>query len=159
MCAASCLGTVTINAAFLREIKEANAELWILLAEIRRYCEKPMGPCRLRTVLDKLGALRDQLTRHFSLEEAYGYFRDPVEIPSHFTREAQHLHDQHQELALELGQITQRAEELWRHKRDLSVALWIGPRFLAFDERLRKHEDDENELIMDALAIHLGVAG
>ena len=35
--------TVTINAAFLQEIKEVNQELWRLLSDVRRLCRSPLS--------------------------------------------------------------------------------------------------------------------
>ncbi|MCL6481793.1 MAG: hypothetical protein K6U02_08700 [Firmicutes bacterium] len=64
-------GTVTINAAFLQEIKEVNQDLWALLAELRHRCQRPLAPGACRWLLDRLCQLRDQLALHFSLEEAY----------------------------------------------------------------------------------------
>ena len=36
-------GTVTVNAAFLQEIKEVNQELWSLLACLRHRCQRPIA--------------------------------------------------------------------------------------------------------------------
>ena len=41
-------GTVTVNAAFLQEIKEVNQELWSLLADLRHRCQRPIAPGHCR---------------------------------------------------------------------------------------------------------------
>src|SRR4051794_20392387 len=58
-------GTVTVNAAFLQEIKEVNQELWSLLADLRHRCQRPIAPSQCRLLIDKLCQLRDQLALHF----------------------------------------------------------------------------------------------
>ena len=73
--------TVTVNAAFLLEIKEDDRRLRCLLGELLSAFGAPSGrvasPSRLAELLV---AVRDQLAMHFSLEEAYGYFDDPVSV-------------------------------------------------------------------------------
>src|SRR5262245_61954266 len=88
-------GTVTVNAAFLQEIKEVNQELWSLLADLRHRCQRPIAPGHCRLLIDKLCQLRDQLALHFSLEEAYGYFEDPVEVAPQLSRQAEMLRSEH----------------------------------------------------------------
>ena len=58
-------GTVTVNAAFLQEIKEVNQELWTLLADLRHRCQRPIAPAGCRYLIDKLSQFRDQLALHF----------------------------------------------------------------------------------------------
>jgi hypothetical protein len=64
--------TLTINAAFLQEIKEDNRELRHLLDGCAALLARPdpagIDPKRLAAMLSKL---RDQLAMHFALEEAY----------------------------------------------------------------------------------------
>ena len=83
--------TVTVNAAFLQEIKEVNHELWQLLADLRHRCQRPIAPGTCRVLVDKLCELRDQLALHFALEEAYGYFEDPVDVAPQLCRQADAL--------------------------------------------------------------------
>ena len=60
MSVATLTGTVTINAAFLQEIKEVNQELWSLLSDLRHKCQRPLAPGHCRHLIDKLCLLRDQ---------------------------------------------------------------------------------------------------
>ena len=41
--------TVTVNAAFLQEIKEVNQELWQRLEDMRHRCQRPSVDCRQAT--------------------------------------------------------------------------------------------------------------
>lgn len=150
-------GTITVNAAFLQEIKEVNHELWDLLSQLRHRCQRPIAPGASRQLIDKLCQLRDQLALHFSLEEAYGYFEDPIDVAPQLSREAGKLRAEHKELFLDLCDLFERAERMFYDERLAALALWIGPEFLDFDRRLRHHEDRENELIMDAYDGDIGV--
>ncbi|MCI0360065.1 MAG: hypothetical protein L0211_16430, partial [Planctomycetaceae bacterium] len=64
MSVATLTATVTVNAAFLQEIKEVNQELWSLLSELRHRCQRPLAPAHCRLLIDKLCQLRDQLALH-----------------------------------------------------------------------------------------------
>jgi hypothetical protein len=88
MAVSTLTSTVTVNAAFLQEIKEVNHELWQLLADLRHRCQRPMAPGSCRSLVEKLCQLRDQLALHFALEEAYGYFEDPVDVAPQLCRHA-----------------------------------------------------------------------
>jgi hypothetical protein len=150
-------GTVTVNAAFLQEIKEVNQELWALLDELRHRCQRPIAPGQCRQLIDKICHLRDQLALHFSLEEAYGYFDDPLHVAPQLGRQAGHLRAEHKELYMDLCDIVDRAERMFYDGQHAELALWIGPEFLHFDRRLRHHEEAENELIQDAYSGDIGV--
>jgi hypothetical protein len=150
-------GTVTVNAAFLEEIKEVNQELWELLGELRHRCQRPVAPAQGRHLIDKMCRLRDQLALHFSLEEAYGYFDDPVDVAPQLSTQAQRLRAEHKELYTDLCDLVDRAERMYYDEQYAELALWIGPEFLAFDERLREHESLEMDLITEAYSGDIGV--
>ena len=149
--------TVTINAAFLQEIKDVNQELWMLQADLRHRFQRPVAPGHGRFLIDKLCTLRDQLALHFSLEEAYGYFEDPIDVAPQLSRAAERLRAEHQELYLDLCNLVERSERMFYDEQHAALALWLGPEFLEFDTRLRSHEDRENDLIMEAYDGDIGV--
>ena len=157
MSIATASGTVTVNAAFLQEIKEVNQELWSLLAELRHRCQRPIAPAQSRLLIDKLCLLRDQLALHFALEEGYGYFDDPVHVAPRLSRQAAQLREEHKGLYLDLCQLVDRAERMFYDEEHAALALWIGPEFLDFDGRLKSHEERENELIFEAYDDDIGV--
>jgi hypothetical protein len=150
-------GTVTVNAAFLQEIKEVNQELWDVLAHVRHRCQRPIAPASCRQIIDRLCQLRDQLALHFSLEEAYGYFEDPIDVAPQLSRAADRLRAEHKELYLDLCEVVEHSERMFYDEQHAALALWIGPEFLEFDSRLRSHEERENELIMEAYDGDIGV--
>lgn len=149
--------TVTINAAFFQEIKEVNQELWQLLADLRHRCQRPIAPGSTRRLMDQLVDLRDQLALHFALEEAYGYFDDPVDVAPQLCRQADALRGEHKDLYSHLSTIVDRAERMFYDEQFAAMALWIGSQFLDFDARLRSHEERENDLIFEAYDADIGV--
>lgn len=148
--------TLTVNAAFLEEIKEVHQELWQLLGDLRHRMSRPIAPQNCRHLLDKFELLRDQLALHFALEEAYGYFEDPVQVAPRLSEQAESLRSQHQTLYAEFCDLLEEAEHKFYRQQEAELALWIGDQFLAFDERLRLHERAERELIFEAYDCDLG---
>ena len=105
--------TLTVNAAFLQEIKEVNQDLWRLLADIRRMCARPESIRADRSsFLTMLDDLRDQIGLHFALEEAYGYFEDPVHVAPQLCERAFELRAEHNELYLQISRLSDDALEL-----------------------------------------------
>ncbi len=149
--------TVTVNAAFLQELKEVNLELWKLLAEVRMQCGRWMSSHTLSDTIQKLQDLRDQLALHFALEEAYGYFEDPLEVAPQFAEKAVALRDEHRDIYVDLCDLVEQAERLFYDQEIATLVTWLGPRFVSFDVRLKDHESRENELIMDAYDCDIGV--
>jgi hypothetical protein len=155
---AAVTGTLAVNAAFLREIKEDNRrlhELWDEAAGLLR-ADAPHPPAA-REVAETLAELRDQLALHFALEEAYGYYEDAIDVAPRLSELAEELRSQHGELFLELCDIVERAEQWLYHEtvRDLAPAL--AGRFGRFLRDLKKHESRETALIMEALNDDVGV--
>jgi hypothetical protein len=148
--------TVTVNAAFLQEIKEVNEELWQLLDELRHCVRRPIGPGHCRLLVERLATLRDQVALHFALEEAYGYFEDPAYVQPNLGEAAEKLRREHQSLYVWLTNLVERAEQMSYDVQLAELSAWIGPQFEKFDAALRDHESRENDLIMDALEMDIG---
>ena len=109
--------TVSINAAFLQEIKEDHHELRQLMHHASATLQRPAW---MRIEYDRLfdvfTKLRDQLAMHFSLEEAYGYFEDAITAAPHLNRRAEELRGEHLRLFSELCRLVERAEQLLYHE-------------------------------------------
>lgn len=159
--------TITVNRAFLQEIKETHRELWLVLAECRRLSEAPIhGRRRAAEFADRLRELCDRLAFHFSLEEAYGYFEEPVRAAPRLARRCEQLRDEHAALYVDLAQLADLAEnrliesdriESDRIESDgANRMLAAQSAFIAFDERFRDHEAAEIELIQAAWTDDLG---
>jgi len=150
--------TVTINAAFLREIKDDNRRLGHLLEELRgRCCASEHQAIDPASLVSMLGQLRDQLALHFSLEEAYGYFEDPVAVAPRLCRRAKELRDQHQTLFVQICEMVDYAERWQYHEVRQEALERIACRYLTFEQQLREHESLENDLIQQAYSDDIGV--
>ena len=147
---------VTVNPAFLREIKEGNQELWRSLADLRHHCSCPITTGMCRHMVNWLSEFRDQLALHFALEEAYGYFDEPLQVMPHLAEKADRLRSEHQELYTELSDIVDQAERMFYAGQTAALVHSFGPHFLDFDARLRDHEEREDELIWDAFNRDIG---
>ena len=107
--------TVTINAAFLQEIKEVNRDLWKLLEDTRQACSDPTNIReQARGTVELLENLRDQLALHFSLEEAYGYFNQPVHVEPRLSELASTLRGEHQNLYAMIRDLVEEVDEFRR---------------------------------------------
>ena len=149
-------GTLTVNAAFLQEIKEVNQELWQLLAELHHRCIRPIAPGQCKTLIDRLSELRDNLALHFALEEAYGYFEDPVHVAPQLSSRVEALRAEHKTLYCEFCRLLEHAERMFYSNQPAELALWIGPHFLRFETSLRGHESREIDVIYEAYDSDLG---
>ena len=169
--AAASTATVTVNAAFFQEIKEVNQELYDSMERIRRQLSVERGPvdeeqsspdCQqlapdCRKLAEQLANLRDQLALHFALEEAYGYFEDPVFVAPRLSNLAGSLRKDHKRLYLQINRLVDQVEQLVFLGRMLAAWPRIRDRFEQFHEQLQTHEDRENELILEAYDDDLGV--
>jgi hypothetical protein len=150
--------TVTVNAAFLQEIKEVNQELWELLAECRRCGDAPIAHLRQgHQFVDLLRELRDKLALHFALEEAFGYFEDPIAVAPRLADRSAALRHAHGDLYLELATLVDEAEELLYERKLAGLTSTISANFAAFHHKLQAHESQEMELIQEAFGADLGV--
>jgi hypothetical protein len=150
--------TVTINSAFLREIKEDNQELRRLLVQLRTLLADPEWWTYRERLFDSLlGDLRDQLAMHFSLEECYGYFDSPLDVTPRLSARAESLRNQHRELYLEACRLAEEAERVRYGEAPKSVLAELGLKFRDFDARFQYHEALENELLLEELQQDIGV--
>lgn len=150
--------TVTVNAAFLQEIKEVNQELWSRLAECRRLCAQSLQNWReANEFVDVLREVRDQLAMHFALEEAYGYFEDPVAVAPRLAQRCEQLRLEHAELYVMIAELADQADDCVHERRSLLPLVAVQSAFVTFDERLQDHERREMEIIQEALIDDIGV--
>lgn len=145
---------VTVNAAFLQEIKEDNLEQRELLVEIREALAGP-GPLRgqWRRFVELLDALRAHLAMVFALEETYGYFGNPSSAIPRLSRYAQALRTQHEQLYSQICAIFKQAEQWLDQEALASAPRKTVQRFIAFRHQLQEHEAREEDLILLALRV------
>jgi hypothetical protein len=140
--------TVTVNAAFLQEIKEVHEELWQLFRDVRQTLSEPLHvPSRRRNLIGQLERLRDQLALQFALEEAYGYFEDPAYVAPRQCEQAGELRAEHRKLYAQLCELVEDAQQ-WHHDGQWSLfRSRVVAEFAAFDNRFQLHESREHQLI------------
>ena len=148
--------TVSINPAFLQEIKDDNHELRQLMHHASAMLSRPswMRTERDRLV-DLLIKLRDQLAMHFSLEEAYGYFEDAIDIAPHLSRRAEALRTQHFTLYSDLCRLVDEAEGQLYHEPAPARGN-LADAYRHFLDTFHHHEARESELILEAFQEDLG---
>lgn len=151
--------TVTINAAFLREIKEDNQRLKELLAELRRVLGGRGRAYAIsrHALIEMLSDFRDQLATHFALEEAFGYFDEPLIAAPRLAERAEVLRQDHAGLFVRLCGLVDQAEDTFQREPHERACRLIAEQFRQFDADLQAHEQAENELIMEAFNADIGV--
>lgn len=145
-----------VNAAFFREIKEDHAHLKTILDRLRTLAAHPPAiENHRREFSDLLSELADQLALHFSLEEAYGYFEDAVDIAPWLHEEAGTLIQQHRDLYSAVVMLSEKA--VCELEAEESNFVGLLEHFDQFDTNLKLHEAAESRLIIDALNRDVGV--
>jgi hypothetical protein len=149
-------GRLTVNAAFLKEIKEDNRQLktlWNRLIPMMSHPETAKN--HWPELIVDFEDLRDQLAIHFSLEEAYGYFDEAVDIAPHLSLVAETLKGQHLDLFAQIrdiaDQILESSVEQTEHIRKLIR------KFNQFKVAFENHEEAELKLILQSFDDDLGV--
>jgi len=140
--------TLTVNPAFLQEIKDSNPDLWDTVGQLRQLCEGDQEPAATARGLARLlDTLRDDLALQFSLEESYGYLEVAGDSPGVLGELATETHAQHCSLYLRLSELAEQAEELQYRGVEPTQLRQLVKSAQDFDAELRKHEQSENELI------------
>ncbi len=150
--------TLTINPAFLQDIKDDNIHLKELLAATSAaFSVETSSTIRPRALAELMSRLRDQLATHFSLEEFFGYFDDAIDAAPRLSAEADVLRCQHEALYLTITELADDAERLLYGPVPDDTVSGLAKRFQAFYEQLMAHEESENELITRAFYEDIGV--
>ncbi|REK11431.1 MAG: hypothetical protein DWQ37_14195 [Planctomycetota bacterium] len=148
---------VSINPAFLQEIKEDHHELRQLMHHTSAMLDRS-GPEEIeyKRLVEMFSKLRDQLAMHFSLEEAYGYYEDAISIAPHLCRRAERLQGQHFELFGELCRLAEMSEQLLYHEQPKTLLGGLAGDYRRFQVRFREHESQERDLILEAMNDDIG---
>ncbi|MEX0678482.1 MAG: hemerythrin domain-containing protein [Pirellulales bacterium] len=149
--------TVSINPAFLQEIKDDHHELRQLMHHTRAMLGRS-GPAEIDypRLVEMLGKLRDQLAMHLSLEEAFGYFDDAVSVAPHLSRRAERLRSQHFGLFGDVCRLAESAEQLSRHEKPATALARLAEDYRRFSTRFHEHESQECDLILEAFNDDIG---
>ena len=150
--------TVSVNAAFLQEIKEDNRELKHLLAQTAEtILHPPTKGSSTRPLTELILQLRDQLALHFSLEEAFGYLDDAIAVAPRLCELAETLRSEHTLLFAAICDLAEHAEQLLHHERAAHNVKYILLELSSFYRAFQIHETNENDLILQSLYDDIGV--
>lgn len=143
--------TLTVNSAFLQEIKDSNVNLWQSLEQLVAVCQsREERARRLRQLVPILSEVRDLLALQFALEETYGYMEVPSAIAPVNNHLLQDIRSQHCALYLMVNELVERAEEMQyrglNNERASQVDRLIEDIY-QFELRFRDHERLEQDLI------------
>lgn len=141
-------GHVTINAAFLQEVKEAYSELWQNVRRMRVAAQEGLPlSVDLNQWVIQLTDLRGQLASEFSLEETYGYITKAAQPFSTAKVDPALTLGQHAELYLQLSEICEQVEEAQYRGTILRDFSNYAESFFSFVDALLEHERCEARLI------------
>ncbi len=148
--------SLSVNAAFLKDIKDDNRELKVLFDKIKPLVSHTQTVVNhWNEIVELLDQLRDQLALHFSLEEAYGYFDAAIDTAPELSASAAFLKSEHGQLFRQIRDLADWSAEASVSK-DTDVQNLIAS-YAKFYRRLQVHEEAELELILQALDDDLGV--
>jgi hypothetical protein len=143
----------TINAAFLQEVKEANAPLWESLYTLRSLVSDIRNAEAIHNWVLRLSDFRRQLSTEFALEETYGYISRAPRQHILVGIDPNQTLMQHRELYLQLVDICEQVEQaqyVGHIVRDIKQHVAA---FQEFDSMLAEHERIEAEMIRYGLGL------
>ena len=139
----------------IRKVREQtraeHEELRELLGAVQRTLAKRLAS--VAHVAEMLENLNEQLCTHFATEEDTGGFFDEV------IREAPRLTERAEAVRLEHSQLGHAMRELRTCAENESAGDWwkqLEAKFQDFANQLLQHENQESELLLDALADDIG---
>ena len=146
---------VTINVAFLREIKEDNLSVREQTNRIYQRLKKGMTP---REAVDCLSDYRDSLETYFALEKCYGYFNNSrIKNPLISVR-ADDLQNEHEQLFNDVNELIELTEQIVYQECGPNLTLIeITDLFECFARRFELHEQNEMELMLRLCNEEFGV--
>jgi len=152
---ATIVQTVTLVPAFMQEIKEDDDRLKRLLEEFRQLVSRSSLAYQEKLCLASMVSdVRDRVAFHFGLEEAFGYFEDPVAAAPRLSERVERLRSQHGELLEDVGRIVDLFEDSEPElPEDFSAVQEMCRMFLKFFD---EHEAAESALIVQAFNEDIG---
>ncbi|MCC9641574.1 hemerythrin domain-containing protein [Rhodopirellula sp. JC740] len=157
---------LSVNAAFLQDIKNDNRDLKILMDRLAVLTQPREAAANHWSELIQLFTdLNDQLALHFGLEEAYGYFDQALDTDPEMSVAAETLRSQHAGLFEESRHLAEAAAHACTGETPTEGATpevttaqeKVLIRYDAFLKQFHEHEEAELKLILDALDEDLGV--
>ena len=135
-----------------QKIQEEHRQLRTILEQIDSALAERSGS--IDAVVDLIGQLGHQLTKHFQTEEAGGYFADALYEAPQLVNRANDLMLQHPKMTKSARKLAEAADP------NVDPDRWwdqTTERFEAFREELAKHEREEDRLIQEAYTRDIGM--
>ncbi|TWU58245.1 hemerythrin domain-containing protein [Rubripirellula reticaptiva] len=146
---------LSVNAAFLKDIKDDNRELKCLIDKLDPLAEHAQTAANhWPEITALLGDFRDQLALHFSLEEAFGYFEEAIEVAPQMSITAEQLRGEHTGLFESIRELADKASEISPDQIE-KVSTFLT-RLKQFRHTLEQHEEAEVNLILESFGDDLG---
>ncbi len=147
-------GCVTINPAFLQEVKEAYSSVWENMHQLLDAAARGLPlSVDMNHWVAQLSSLRGQLSSEFSLEETYGYVTNATQVISCHNLDPAVTRSQHAELYLQLSELCEQVEEAQYRGTLMRDFPSYAESFFAFIDRLQAHERSEAKLIEYGLGL------
>ena len=153
---ASIVQTVTLAPAFMQEIKEDDCRLKQLLREFQHLVVGcPLSPAAGLRLAALVSDLRDRIAFRFALEEAYGYFEDPVAVAPRLSERVEQLQSEHGKLFVDAC----RMVDVFENSKPGLPGDLAGVQKMCSDflRRFQTHEAAEDALIVQAFHEDIGV--
>lgn len=135
-----------------QKIQNQHRQLKDLLGQIESALAE--RSCPIAEVVDLIGQLGHQLTKHFQTEEAGGYFADALYEAPQLVNRANDLMLQHPKMTKSARKLAEAADP------DTEPDRWweqTAERFEALQVELHKHEREEDRLIQEAYTRDIGM--
>lgn len=146
---------ITINIAFLREIKDEHVSVPRQTETITEKLNRGASP---HEALDLLSDYRDVLQTYFTLEQNYGYFQNAATTHPAISRRVAELQKEHEPLIRDLLEIIELTQQIVYHESGPELTLGeIASLFECFARRFEIHEQQEMDLMLRLCNEEIGV--
>ena len=146
---------ITINVAFLQEIKQENVQLRQLIESVAKSLHREPR-LSAHDLIELFYRVREELETYFALEEFYGYFdQAAINNPSVSTC-ARQLKTEHEQLFLSFNDIVELVEQIV-YRETTATLDQVVHQFSRFRAQLDLHEQCEMELMLRLCNEDIGV--
>lgn len=131
-------------------VRRTREDVWAVVEGLERW-ERPLRV--VRRGRRRLEELERFLAAHFAREEAQGHLEQALQVAPRYSNRARRLREEHAQMLREMRRI-----RLMALGADLSSRDWadVYQVYDALAERLRLHDEAENEIAMTAVLEDLG---
>ena len=146
---------ITINVAFLQEIKEENVQLRQLIDSVAAsfYLYPKLKP---QVMMELFYRVQEELETYFTLEEFLGYFNQAKTSNPSVSNCSSKLISEHEQLFLQFNDVIELVEQIVYQETAVTMDE-VEEQFNRFRSALALHEQCEMELMMRLCNEDIGV--